>query len=80
MVSYVKVNSGGGRSLKVKRLSTNEEINERKKIRYLILLVLVVMFTVTGGTYAYFAFSAKNENTITGTAATTGLNLLVERK
>ena len=38
------------------------------------------MFTVTGGTYAYFAFSAKNENTITGTAATTGLNLLVERK
>ena len=38
------------------------------------------MFTVTGGTYAYFAFSAKNENTITGTAATTGLNLIVERK
>ena len=40
MVSYVKVNSGGGRSLKVKRLSTNEEINERKKIRYLILLLV----------------------------------------
>ena len=81
---------GGQKNLTLDRVTSINDKNkdnietdikyERKKIRYLILLIVVVMFTVTGGTYAYFAFSAKNENTITGTAATTGLNLLVERK
>ena len=35
------------------------------------------MISVTGATYAYFALSATNETTITGTAATTGLSLTV---
>jgi len=37
------------------------------------------MFTVTGGTYAYLAFSASN-NTISGITATADLDLVVERK
>ena len=60
--------------------SDNDLKYEKKKIRYLILLIFVVMFTVTGGTYAYLAFTASDSNTIVGTTATAGLDLLVERK
>ena len=59
--------------------SDNDLKYEKKKIRYLVLLIFVVMFTVTGGTYAYLAFTASN-NTIVGTTATAGLGLVVERK
>jgi len=38
------------------------------------------MFTVTGGTYAYLAFTASDANTIVGTTATADLELVVERK
>jgi len=37
------------------------------------------MFTVTGGTYAYLAFTASDNSTIAGTTATASLDLVVER-
>ena len=37
------------------------------------------MFTVTGGTYAYLAFTASDDNTVVGITATASLDLKVER-
>ena len=53
--------------------SDNDLKYEKKKIRYLVFLIVFVMFTVTGGTYAYLAFTASN-NTISGTTATASLS------
>lgn len=78
MFSYLKVNSGGARNLNLSN-KKDDNTNEIKKIKYLILLIFIVMFTVTGGTYAYLAFAASN-NTISGTTATADLELVVERK
>lgn len=41
--------------------------------------VFVILAAVSGGTFAYYAFSASNNNTITGTAATTSLTLTVKK-
>ena len=41
--------------------------------------VFVILAAVSGGTFAYYAFNASNNNTITGTAAATGLTLEVSR-
>lgn len=49
------------------------------KNQLLITLILILFFTVTGATYAYFAVSATN-NTITGTAATVNLTLNVTKQ
>lgn len=57
----------------------SEERNDRTKIQLLITLILILFFTTTGATYAYFAISAENTGTITGTAATVNLTLSVEK-
>lgn len=55
-------------------------VSEKKftKMQLSIMLILVLFFSVTGATYAYFAVSATN-NTITGNAATVNLTLNVTR-
>ena len=50
-----------------------EKNNDTKKITALIILIVTVMVTTTSATYAFFQFSAINNNTITGTAATASL-------
>lgn len=57
-------------------IKKNKEI---KKSTYLFLMILFFMLMVTGGTYAYFALSATNENVVVGTAATASLDLQVEK-
>ena len=48
------------------------------KIQLTISLILILFFSVTGATYAYFAFSATN-STINGEAATVNLTLDVTK-
>ena len=58
----------------------NNNINKNgdsKKIVILIVLIATLMLGTTGATYAYFALTATNSSTITGTAATTSLELTV---
>lgn len=45
------------------------------KFQFFITLVMVLFFSVTGFTYAYFAFSAFNNTTITGEVASVSLSL-----
>ena len=49
------------------------------KLQVLITLVIFLSFCVTGVTYAYFAISAKDNQTITGEAATVNLTLNVTK-
>lgn len=56
----------------------NDNINFAK-IQFGITILLVLFFCVTGATYAYFAVSAVNNNTITGEAATVNLTLGVTK-
>ncbi len=49
------------------------------KTQLTITIVLILFFSITGATYAYFAISATNNNTITGTAATVNLTLNVTK-
>jgi len=60
-----------------------EEIsNEGKmltKTQLTITLILVLFFSVTGATYAYFAISISDNTTITGDAATVNLTLTVNK-
>lgn len=53
--------------------------NDVTKFQLSITLILFLFFIVTGTTYAYFALTASNNNTITGTAATVNLTLNVEK-
>lgn len=52
---------------------------EISKIQVTVTIVLFLMFSVTGATFAYFAVSAEDTNTITGNAATVNLTLDVNR-
>lgn len=52
---------------------------EISKIQVTVTIILFLMFSVTGATFAYFAVSAENTNTITGDAATVNLTLDVNR-
>lgn len=54
-------------------------IGNYSKLQLTISLILVLVFCVTGATYAYFAISATNNNTITGNAATVNLTLSVDK-
>ncbi len=58
-----------------------DEVESKKvtKIQISISLLLVLFFSIVGATYAYFAVSATDTNTITGNAATVNLTLNVER-
>lgn len=55
----------------------NKTISKRNVT--LLTLIVVLILSVTGVTYAYFAISASNSNTITGTAATASLDLTVTK-
>lgn len=50
-----------------------------KKNQVLMTLIIVLFLCVTGATYAYYAVSATNNNTVTGTAATVNLTLNVTK-
>lgn len=59
-----------------------EQIDTQKgvtKIQLTVTLILILFLSITGATYAYFAISATNNNTITGTAATVNLTLDVSK-
>ncbi len=47
--------------------------NDSKKITFVVVAILVLMLTTTGGTYAFLALSATATNNVTGTVATAGL-------
>lgn len=49
------------------------------KLQLYITLILILFFSITGATYAYFAFTASNSTTINGETATVNLTLGVER-
>ena len=51
--------------------------NDSKKILTIVVLIMTLMVCTTGATYAYFAITASDTSTATGTAATVGLNLTV---
>lgn len=56
-----------------------ENIENYNKFQVTITMIIVLSFSVIGATYAYFAISASNDNTITGEAATVNLTLNVEK-
>lgn len=49
------------------------------KVQLTVTLILILLCSVTGATYAYFAFSVSNNVTINGEAATVNLTLDVVR-
>lgn len=49
------------------------------KMQLTVTLILILFFSITSATYAYFAISATNNNTITGSAATVNLTLSVTK-
>ena len=57
----------------------NDALKTYNKFQVTITLILVLVFCITGATYAYFAISASNNGTITGTAATVNLTLTVDK-
>lgn len=56
-----------------------EEEHDFRNIMLTIIGVFVVLAAVSGGTFAYFAFSASNNTTINGTAAKADLTLAVAK-
>ena len=54
-------------------------IENYNKFQVTITMIVVLSFSVIGATYAYFAISESNNNTITGEAATVNLTLNVEK-
>ncbi len=60
-------------------MSFKEYNQNMTKLQVLITLVIFLSFCITGVTYAYFAISASNNNTITGNAATVNLTLSVTK-
>ncbi len=48
--------------------------NDRKKITYVAIAILVLMITTTGATYAWLAIGATSANSMTGTVASAALN------
>ena len=59
--------------------NNNNNNKDKKKIVALITLIITLVFSTTGATYAYFALSAVNNNVISGTSATVGGTLTVSR-
>ena len=51
--------------------------NDKKKITYVIIAIMVLMITTTGSTYAWLALSAQASNAVNGTVATANLGLTV---
>ena len=57
--------------------SSRSDNGDSKKILTILILIATLMVCTTSATYAYFALSATNTDTITGTAATHTLSLTV---
>lgn len=57
----------------------SDNIKNYNKFQIAITLIILLSFCITGATYAYFAVSASNTNTITGDAATVNLTLSVSK-
>lgn len=58
----------------------DSDVNENsKKIALVMVMIGILMFGTIGATFAYFAIGANDNSTITGTAATAGLDLTVIR-
>lgn len=55
------------------------ENNNGKGIFYGVIGVATLVVAIIGATFAYFTATASNDNTIAGNAATTGLNLVVNK-
>lgn len=55
------------------------DIKNYNKFQITITLIILLSFCITGATYAYFAVSATEHNTITGDAATVNLTLSVSK-
>ena len=54
-------------------------IEKYNKLQVTVTMILVLFLCITGATYAYFAISATNNNTVMGTAATVNLTLNVDK-
>lgn len=57
----------------------NKKEHDFRNIVLTFLGVFVILAAVSGGTFAYYAFSATNNTTITGTAATASLTLAITK-
>ena len=55
------------------------DIKNYNKFQITITLIILLSFCITGATYAYFAISATDSDTITGDAATVNLTLSVDK-
>lgn len=53
--------------------------NDFRNIMLTIVGVFIILAAVSGGTYAYYAYSATNNTTISGTGATANLELTVTK-
>ena len=64
----------------------NNDLNEKKgnrnskRIFITVTLILLLIISTTGATYAYFAISASNSTVVTGTTAEVGLTLDVREE
>ncbi len=75
--SYVNINGEGERNLNQKDKLPNKL--QKKKFTYLGLTLIILMLSITGATYAYFALTASNNSTITGTVGGATLSLTVTK-
>lgn len=57
----------------------NSNIKNITKLQLSITLILILSLCITSATYAFFAISTSNNNTISGSAATVNLTLNVEK-
>lgn len=62
-------------------MNSNNQIasNINRKNSYLVTIIIALLIVILGSTYAYFAFNASNNNTITGTAGSVDLELTVTK-
>lgn len=54
-------------------MNNKSNSNDSRKITFVVVAILVLMLTTTGGTYAFLALSATATNNITGTVASASL-------
>ncbi len=68
----------GNSNFNLKDKSSND-LQKKNKFIYLGLTLIVLIFSITGATYAYFALTATNNTTITGTVGGATLSLTVTK-
>lgn len=67
------------KNINLEQNSMNKKEHDFRNIMLSILGVFIILAAVSGGTYAYYAFSATNNTTVNGTAATANLTLAVTK-